>query len=464
MTITLLSLGQGWPNAIIPAAVFVASLIATMWLRRVAYDSLNRWTKRTRWQGNEMLLQATQKPSILWCLIVSIYLALAVSTVPARWKNVAGNGLWTLLVASLTLSAVSLASKLLSFYGDKSKAPRRVIAVTSSVVRVIIYVVAVLTLLDIWGVPTSPILLVILLAALVVALAFRETLANLFAGVQLNAAGHIKEGDYVKLESGEEGHVKEIGWRGTQLEGLDESTIFIPNRKLMHSTVVNYGRPLKEAKSPFRFYSRTHLKELTGLKARNLKELADILKQTPDSVVYYHTHHFLEEHHYLTPEPANDFALWVTDALGDEVMGERLASIDAFDFPTLGALRERIVGVIEEHLNVEPVHGGGHRDAPEGREFYFTKSVSIILPTPYVAHDLREFVEALRKLSVGSLYFHIFESRLRLGKVTNDFSVWLEDSLGEAELGDKIARLDPYGYTMEGLRSQLIQLIEKRVK
>ncbi len=92
------------------------------------------------------------------------------------------------------------------------------------------------------------------------------------------------------------------------------------------------------------------------------------------------------------------------------------------------------------------------------------KSVSVILPTPYVAHDLREFVETLRKLSLGSLYFHIFESRLRLGRATNDFSVWLEDSLDEREMADRIARLDPYSSTLEGLRSQLIQLIEKRIK
>ena len=92
------------------------------------------------------------------------------------------------------------------------------------------------------------------------------------------------------------------------------------------------------------------------------------------------------------------------------------------------------------------------------------KSVSVILPTPYVAHDLREFVETLRKISLGSLYFHIFESRLRLGRGLNDFSDLDAGQPGEDELGEEIARLDPYTYTLEGLRSALIQLIEKRIK
>jgi hypothetical protein len=86
------------------------------------------------------------------------------------------------------------------------------------------------------------------------------------------------------------------------------------------------------------------------------------------------------------------------------------------------------------------------------------------LRTPYVAHDLREFIEVLRKVSIDSLSFHIFEARLRLQKGVNDFSIWMEDCLGDKDLADKLAYLDPYNYTLEGLRSTIIQLVEKRIK
>jgi len=255
----------------------------------------------------------------------------------------------------------------------------------------------------------------------------------------------------------EEGYVTEINWRNTLVNSLSKRETFIPN--ITQFTPVNYASHQKKAKDPFHFHTRAHLKELTGLKAKNLNELVSILKTVPDSVVYYHTHHFLEEHHFLTPEPANDFALWVSDALGDEVLGEKLAAIDTFGFFTLEELREELVSIIEEYLSHEP----NSRDCQEGREFYFVKSISVVLPTPYVAHDLREFVEALRKVSRHSLYFHIFEAKLRLGKGLNDFSFWMEHSLNEKELAETIAKLDPYTYTLEGLRSSLIQLIEKRI-
>jgi hypothetical protein len=63
-------------------------------------------------------------------------------------------------------------------------------------------------------------------------------------------------------------------------------------------------------------------------------------------------------------------------------------------------------------------------------------------------------------VTVDSIYFHIFEARLRLQKGTNDFSIWMADSLGEKELAEKIANIDPYIYTIENLRSKIIEYIE----
>jgi len=451
---------RNWSAAVIPVAVFVATLIAMFWLRKLAYTSLGRWLKKMRWGTHAMLVQAIKGPSILWCLIISALLAEAVSGIPSEWKSPIGRGLCTLLLISVTISLLNIARGLVLFYGPKLRIPRHTLVIIRNIARIVILVVAILILLDIWKVPVTPLLLLIAVAVLAGALAFRDAVPNLLAGFQLGATQQIKVGDYIKLETGEEGCVTGISWNNTHIKALDESIVIIPNSRLLQHTFINYGHPLKKAKDPFRFNSRTHLTELTGMKAKNLRELANTLENAADAVVYYHTHRFLEQHHYLTPELTNDFALWVSDALGDDVLGERLASVDTFEFPNLGALRERLVSIIEEYIAMRP----NLREAMEGREFHFMKSVTVIFPIAYVAHDLREFVEALRKVSLGSLYFHIFESRLRLGRGLNDFTIWLKDSLGEEELGEEIARLDPYIYTLEGLRSSLIQLMEKRIK
>lgn len=217
----------------------------------------------------------------------------------------------------------------------------------------------------------------------------------------------------------------------------------------------------QKAKEPFRFFTRLHLKELTGLKATDLPTLVSLIQTVPGSSIYYHTHHFLQQHQFLSPEPPNDFAYWVSEALGEDPLGEKLASIDTVQFHTIRALREKLAETIESHLKTNP--RSAQRTAPDGEPFYFMKSVSFILPTPYTATTLKEFAEILKKISVYSLYFHIFEARLRLEQPTNDFALWLKENLKEEKLAQQVEFLDPYTHTLESLRGKLIALVEKRI-
>jgi hypothetical protein len=218
---------------------------------------------------------------------------------------------------------------------------------------------------------------------------------------------------------------------------------------------------LQRAKEPFKFYTQTYIPELTGLKATNLHELLDLIKTVPGSVIYYHTHRFLLQHQYLSPEPPNDFAYWITNILGEEELGEALFSIDTIQYTTIRELREEIIRTIIDYIASHP--RSLQKFATPGKEFHFLKSVSFVFQTPYTASDLKEFQAVLQRISVNSIYFHMFEARLRIGKGTNDFSQWLEDSLSENKLANKIAALDPYTHTMENLRIALIRLIEKRI-
>ncbi len=218
---------------------------------------------------------------------------------------------------------------------------------------------------------------------------------------------------------------------------------------------------LIKAKESFRFYTRLHLSELTGLRASTISQLLNLIKEVPGSSIYHHTHRFLQQHQYLSPEPPNDFAYWVGEVLREDELGERLASIDTVQFSTIRSLREEIVEVIEGYLKERPL--AKLRFAGEDEEFHFIKTVSFVIPTDYVATDLKEFVEILKKITLDSIYFHIFEARLRLERKANDFSNWIEDSIGDKELADELSSLDPYTHTLEDLREAIIEIIQKRI-
>ncbi len=218
---------------------------------------------------------------------------------------------------------------------------------------------------------------------------------------------------------------------------------------------------LVRAQEPFRFSTRLHLSELIGLKASNLNQLLELIEQVPDTSIYHHTHRFLQQHQYLCPEPPNDFAYWVTEVLGEDDLGERLASIDTVQFSTIRELREKIIRTIATYLKEYP--WAPKKFVREGGEFHFMKSMSFIIPTRYVANDLKEFVEILKKITIDAIYFHIFAAKLRLGKETNDFSNWIDQCVGDKDLAQRIAQLDPYTYTMEDLRKVVIRMIETKM-
>jgi hypothetical protein len=79
-----------------------------------------------------------------------------------------------------------------------------------------------------------------------------------------------------------------------------------------------------------------------------------------------------------------------------------------------------------------------------------------------VAYDLTEFTDILGRIGIDSIYFHLFEARLRLGRPTNDFSLWIESSLGKSGLAGRIAKLDPYTCTLESLRARILEMIRGR--
>lgn len=217
-----------------------------------------------------------------------------------------------------------------------------------------------------------------------------------------------------------------------------------------------------KGKEPFRFYTRLNLSESTGLRASTLQQLAKITKDMPDSCIYNHTHRFLKQHQHLSPKSPNDFSYWTGSVLGEKELGERLANIKIMEFGSVDSLRRKIAAIIIQYLRERPL--SRLRYSGDSEAFYFVKSISFVFPTNYIVHDLKEFALALKSVAIDSVYFHIFDARLRLGHNANDFSNWIGNSVADEKLASEISRLDPYAYTLEELRAAIILLIENQFK
>ena len=149
----------------------------------------------------------------------------------------------------------------------------------------------------------------------------------------------------------------------------------------------------------------------------------------------------------------NDFALWASEALQEEALAERLSGIDLLAYTTVRSLRLAILRIIEKEIGA----AGTTRGCPSGDEFHFCRSKSFVMKTGLVAANPAEFFDLLPCVSNESLFFHFFEARLRLGRLTNDFSHWFARR-GEARLAQRLDALDPYRVTLDEFRDRIIDL------
>lgn len=230
----------------LPLIVLLGTLILGYILRRVIFSRLARWAKNTKMQLDDIIIAATKGPFIIWCLMLGIYFALGISKLPQGLVNISGKILLVLGIASVTLVLANILTRLIRIYSGKIEIALPVTSLTQNITRLIILAIGILIILNTLGISITPILATLGVGGLAVALALQDTLSNLFAGFYTTLAKQVRVGDFIKLESGEEGYVLDIGWRATRVRMLPNNVVLIPNSKLAQTIITNYYLPEKE--------------------------------------------------------------------------------------------------------------------------------------------------------------------------------------------------------------------------
>jgi small-conductance mechanosensitive channel len=226
-----------------PAATLILTLIVAVLVRRILFRSLDRWASRTTTKLDNELIQGLRTPFLLWSLILGIQLSLQVSKLPDRALQVSGKVLLGLWIVSLTMVASKVAAGIVRQYGARVSGAQSVTSLTQNVVRLLVVSLGILLILNELGVSITPILTALGVGGLAVALALQDTLSNLFSGFYISIAGQIRVGDYIKLDTGQEGYVTDISWRSTSIRVLANNLVFVPNAKIAQAIVTNFHLP-----------------------------------------------------------------------------------------------------------------------------------------------------------------------------------------------------------------------------
>ena len=104
------------------------------------------------------------------------------------------------------------------------------------------YILATLGVLSGHGLDPSSVLATSAVVSAVLAISLQSTLGNILGGVALQLDGSIHEGDWIQLENGKQGRVKQVRWRHTVVETRDWSTIIVPNVQLLGNNIMILGK------------------------------------------------------------------------------------------------------------------------------------------------------------------------------------------------------------------------------
>ena len=211
------------------------------------------------------------------------------------------------------------------------------------------------------------------------------------------------------------------------------------------------------ARTPFEFFTVAHLTRIGNLSAGTLTELLTGLEQCSDASIFHHTFQTLGTHHFLTEGFSNDFAQWVLADTNRSTLAEQLAALDIRDYTSIAAIRDDLCRLLRGYIEQHPEFA----NQQALNRFYFCESIEINLPFGPTARTLDEFHGGVKRLSHAAFYFHFISSRLRLQLRTNDFSHWLENSLGMKTLAERINQIDIYTNTLDGARTKLLRLVDR---
>ncbi|MCU0429645.1 MAG: mechanosensitive ion channel family protein [Cytophagaceae bacterium] len=156
------------------------------------------------------------------------------------------NSLWVVLVLLVTWLVARIVGRLINTTTDRDNSGFSGATIFENVFKIVTYSLGVLVAMQVIGIPIAPIITALGVGGLAVALALQDTLSNLFSGLNIIASKKIRPGDFIRLQSGEEGFVEDINWRTTTLRETADNIVVIPNSKLASAIHKNYNLPDNE--------------------------------------------------------------------------------------------------------------------------------------------------------------------------------------------------------------------------
>jgi small-conductance mechanosensitive channel len=230
---------------LMPAIFLGSGLLLGVFIDHVVLPILKKITARTKWEYDDIIIDSLRGLFIIWFGIIGAHLALVSlgDKISSKVFDTAADALKVIFIMSLSVLVARVIVALLRSYIQKSGTQIPGVSLFTNIARLIVLIMGALMALNAINIPIAPVLTALGVGGLAVALALQDTLSNLFAGIHIVASRQIKPGDYVKLDTGNEGYVTDVGWRNTTIKALANNMIIVPNSKVASAIITNTYQP-----------------------------------------------------------------------------------------------------------------------------------------------------------------------------------------------------------------------------
>jgi len=205
---------------------------------------VKRVAKKTTTKIDDILVEALEKPFMLFFFILGLYVGSYFLTLPDGASIIFGKLVKSFLIFALSWFFINLVDKTIEEYlkpfAEKSESDLddHLIPLLRKLVKGTLVVIAVIMILSDLGFDVASILAGLGIGGLAFALAAKDLLANLFGGVAIIMDKSFKIGQRIKVQN-VDGKVKQIGLRTTVIESFDGTKLTIPNSKIADSVIEN---------------------------------------------------------------------------------------------------------------------------------------------------------------------------------------------------------------------------------
>ena len=276
-----------WHNPYVRAVtIFIAFYVVSELVVQVIQKIVLRITNKTKTTVDDMIANKSSKPISLIIILIGLRIALETFSLEEALIGTIEKIIGTLIIIILAYLATAVIDIIIDAWGrnfakkTRSSMDDAILPLFHRFIRIVVFLLAALYVLDTWGVAVGPLLASLGIAGIAIAFALQNTLGNIFGGISIILDKSIKVGDVVKIGQDISGTVLDVGLRSTKIRTWDNEVMIMPNGKLADSTIQNFVLPEPSARVIVEFgvaYG-SHIEKVKKVAFASLKGIPGILK------------------------------------------------------------------------------------------------------------------------------------------------------------------------------------------